>query len=134
MAKENSVEIKEENGISINNTKKTFLGLTYGHLFLRDLEGALVSLLRLVHDFLSSITSGNLGEVSVVISLHFQVEDLRLAGGGLKRAFRILAFSYFLHLGDEVLVQKAENDLADVLELLLDFFAVFLGVQLVKYS
>ena len=29
-----------------------------------------------------------------------------------------------------MLVQKAENDLADVLELLLDFLAVFLRVEL----
>jgi hypothetical protein len=60
---------------------------TYRHFFLRNFEGALVSLLGLVHDFLSSITGGDLGEVSVVISLHFQVEDLGLARGGLKPSF-----------------------------------------------
>ena len=34
------------------------------------------------------------------------------------------------YLGDEVLVQKAENDLADVLELLFDFLAVLFSVEL----
>ena len=36
------------------------------------------------------------------------------------------------YLGDEVLVQKAENDLADVLELLFDFLTIFFSVELSK--
>ena len=54
----------------------SLINVTYRHFFLRNFEGALVSLLGLVHDFLSSVTGGDLGEISVVISLHFQVEDL----------------------------------------------------------
>ena len=48
----------------------------------------------------------------VVITLHLEVEDLRLAGR---------------RLGDKVGVQKVEHDLADVAELDLDLLSVFLG-------
>ena len=48
----------------------------------------------------------------VVITLHLEVEDLRLAGR---------------RLGDKVGVQEVEHDLADVAELNLDLLSVFLG-------
>ena len=48
----------------------------------------------------------------VVITLHLEIEDLRLAGR---------------RLGDKVGVQEVEHDLADVAELNLDLLSVFLG-------
>lgn len=52
-----------------------------------------------------------LGEVSVVIAFHLEVEDFRLAGGGG---------------GDEVVVKKGEDRIADIAELLLDLVAILL--------
>ena len=61
------------------------------HLGLSNLEGLLVSLLRIFENLCSSVTHSHLGEVPVIISLHLQVKDLGFGIAGL---------------GDEVFVQK----------------------------
>ena len=61
------------------------------HLGLSNLEGLLVSLLRIFENLRSSVTHSHLGKVPVVISLHLQIKDLGFGIAGL---------------GDEVFVQK----------------------------
>ena len=61
------------------------------HFGLGDLEGLLVSLLRVVEDGVSGVADGDLGQVAVVVALHLQVEDFRFGVAGL---------------GDQILVEK----------------------------
>jgi hypothetical protein len=79
-----------------------------GELGNGNVGSGLVSLERLVGRVLSLVTSGELGEVSVVVS-HLVVEDLGLASSGR---------------GDEVLVEDLEDVLTDLGELGLDLFPV----------
>lgn len=55
-------------------------------------------------------TALELSEVTVVVTLHLQVEDLALAGG---------------RGGDQVVVQQLQNASADFAELLLDLGGTF---------
>merc|ERR1719183_890162 len=89
------------------------------HLGLSNLEGLLVSLLRIFENLRSSVTHSHLGEVPVIISLHLQVKDLGFGIAGL---------------GDEVFVQKIENVAANIVELLFDFFTVFLSHSLFLFG
>ena len=61
------------------------------HLGLSNLEGLLVSLLRVFKNGRSVVTHSHLGKVPVVITLHLQIKHLGLGIAGL---------------GDEVFVQK----------------------------
>jgi len=64
-----------------------------------DVGGRFVGVEGVVGGFLSAVTGGELSKVSVIISLHLVVEDLRLASlGGW----------------DEVLVQNIEDIAADL--------------------
>ena len=51
-----------------------------------NVEGILVGLLGVINHGFPGITIGNLGQVAVVVSLHLQVEHLRLSVAGLNRA------------------------------------------------
>ena len=76
-----------------------------------DLGSGLVGLEREVGSTLAAVANGELGEVTVVVTLHLVVEDLGLARlGGL----------------DEVLIENLEDIVADLSELGLDLLAVLL--------
>ncbi|KAF1747349.1 hypothetical protein GCK72_023811 [Caenorhabditis remanei] len=60
----------------------------------------------------SVVSGSDLSEITVVVSLHLEVEHLGLSSSSL---------------WDEELVEQVENVLADVAELLLDLLAVFLS-------
>ena len=78
---------------------------------LSDLGGGLVGLQRGIGGTLAAVTNGEFGQVTVVVTLHLVVEDLRLAGlGGL----------------DEVLVQDLKDVVTDLGELSLNLLAVLL--------
>ena len=77
-------------------------GVGGGQLGDGNVRSSLVSLERLVGGVLALVASGELGEVTVVVTLHLVVEDLGLARlGGL----------------DEVLVQDVQDVIADLGEL-----------------
>ena len=61
------------------------------HLGLSNLEGLLVSLLRIFENLRSSVTHSHLGKVPVVITFHLQIKHLGLGIAGF---------------GNKVLVQK----------------------------
>merc|ERR1719391_1389643 len=52
------------------------------HLTFADLKGVLVSLLRVVNNSCFGVGDSHLGQVTVVVSLHFQVKHLRLGIAG----------------------------------------------------
>lgn len=86
-------------------------GVGRGEVSLGDLGGSLVGLEGGIGSTLAAVASGELGEVTVVVTLHLVVEDLGLARlGGL----------------DEVLVQDVQDVVADLGELGLDLLAVLL--------
>lgn len=99
-----------ENGVVKSKTKSDRVGGR--HVRLCDIEGGLVSFLGALHDSFSVIAAGNFGQVSVVVTLHFEVEDFGLASR---------------RLGDKMSVQQIKNDLADVAELDLDLLSIFLS-------
>jgi len=99
-----------ENGVIKSKTKSDWVG--WRHVRLCDIEGGLISFLGALHDRFSVIAAGNFGQVSVVVTLHFEVEDFGLASR---------------RLGDKMSVQQVENDLADVAELNLDLLSIFLS-------
>ena len=67
----------------------------------------------------SAITGGHLGQVSEVVTLHLQVEDLGL---------------WVARLWYQELVQELEDILANVLELLLDLLAVLASHRLLPLA
>lgn len=80
----------------------------------------LVCLQRLLGGLLSLIVGGELGQVSVVITLHLVVEDDalgELGGVGAVLGFGSSSLSRgLLELGDQVLLQHVENIVADILQ------------------
>ena len=87
-------------------------GVGRGEVSLGDLSGGLVGLQRVVGGTLAAVANGELGKVTVVVTLHLVVEDLRLAAlGGL----------------DEVLIENLEDVIADLGKLGLDLLAVLLN-------
>ena len=56
---------------------------TYRHFFLSNIKCTLVCFLGLIHNVFSLVSGGDFSQVSVVIALHFQVEDFGLARGRL---------------------------------------------------
>lgn len=77
-----------------------------------DLGGSLVGLQGEVGSTLATVANGELGKVTVVVTLHLVVEDLGLAGlGGL----------------DQVVVENLEDIVADLGKLGLDLLAVLLN-------
>ena len=58
------------------------------------------------------VTRSNLGQVSEVVSLHLQVEYFRLSVGGF---------------GYQEVIEKAEDVIADVPQLILDLLSILLG-------
>lgn len=86
-------------------------GVSGGKVSGGNLGSSLVSLEGVVGSTLAAVANGELGEVTVVVTLHLVVEDLGLARlGGL----------------DEVLIENLEDIVADLSELGLDLLAVLL--------
>lgn len=86
-------------------------GVGRGEVSLGDLGGSLVSLERVIGGTLAAVTDGELGKVTVVVTLHLVVEDLGLAGLG-----RL----------DEVVVENLQDVVTDLGQLSLDLLAVLL--------
>jgi len=76
-----------------------------------NIGSSLVSFEGLVRRFLSLVAGGELGEVTVVVTLHLVVENFRFASGGG---------------GDKVLVKDLEDILADLCELRFNLLPVAL--------
>mmetsp|Transcript_84216 Transcript_84216/g.188030 ORF Transcript_84216/g.188030 Transcript_84216/m.188030 type:complete len:276 (-) Transcript_84216:81-908(-) len=88
-------------------------GVGHDQVLLGDLRGLLVREPRALRRLGLLVAVAELGDVAVVVGLHLVVEDLRLAAR---------------RLGDEIVVQNAQDGVADLLELGLDLGAVLLGV------
>jgi len=74
-----------------------------------DLRGSRVGLQGTLRDLFMQISLGVLRDVSEVVSLHLQVEDLRLGGGGLL---------------NKLLIQKVKNVLAISRQLVFEFLFI----------
>ena len=122
---------------------------TYRHFLLSNIKCTLVCFLGLIHNVFSLVSGGDFSQVSVVIALHFQVEDFGLARGRLNALHYTTAYytigvkdqssnkekkvdkkSMWIYLWDEMFIEQAQNDVADFLEFLFDLVSIFKSISL----
>lgn len=81
------------------------------HLLFADVHGLLVGFLGVVYRLLAVVPGGHLGQVSEIVALHLQVEDLALS---------------IARLLDEILVQQGQHVLADPIQLPLHLLPILI--------